>query len=58
MHSVLIVNPRASKVTEPLVEQVARTLDVTEVLRTERGGHATELVAGLVGVDADLRLLG
>ena len=51
MRSVLIVNPRASKVTEPLVEQVARTLDVTEVLRTERGGHATELVAGLVGVE-------
>ena len=47
MHSVLIVNPRASKVTEPLVEQVARTLDVADVLRTERGGHATELVAGL-----------
>ena len=51
MRSVLIVNPRASKVTEPLVEQVARALDVTEVLRTERGGHATELVAGLVGVE-------
>jgi diacylglycerol kinase family enzyme len=45
--SVLIVNPRASKVTEPLVEQVARTLGVGEVLRTERSGHATELVAGL-----------
>jgi diacylglycerol kinase family enzyme len=51
VRSVLIVNPRASKVTEPLVEQVARALDVTEVLRTERGGHATELVAGLVGVE-------
>jgi diacylglycerol kinase family enzyme len=49
--SVLIVNPRASKVTEPLVGRVARTLDVTEVLRTERGGHATELVAGLVDVE-------
>jgi diacylglycerol kinase family enzyme len=47
VHSVLIVNPRASKVTEPLVEQVARTLGVADVLRTERGGHATELVAGL-----------
>ena len=47
MHSVLIVNPRASKVTEPLVEQVARTLGVADVLRTERGGHASELVAGL-----------
>jgi diacylglycerol kinase family enzyme len=51
VHSVLIVNPRASKVTEPLVEQVARTLGVAEVLRTERGGHATELVAGLIGVE-------
>ncbi len=51
MHSVLIVNPRASKVTEPLVEQVARTLGVADVLRTERGGHATELVAGLGGAD-------
>jgi diacylglycerol kinase family enzyme len=51
VRSVLIVNPRASKVTEPLVEQVARTLDVTEVLRTERGGHATELVAGLADAD-------
>ena len=51
MHSVLIVNPRASRVTEPLVEQVARTLAVAEVLRTERGGHATELVAGLDAAD-------
>ena len=51
MHSVLIVNPRASKVTEPLVEQVARTLGVADVLRTERGGHATELVAGLGGAE-------
>ena len=51
MPSVLIVNPRASKVTEPLVEQVARTLDVADVLRTERGGHASELVAGLGGAE-------
>jgi diacylglycerol kinase family enzyme len=51
VHSVLIVNPRASKVTEPLVEQVARTLGVADVLRTERGGHATELVAGLGGAE-------
>jgi diacylglycerol kinase family enzyme len=49
--SVLIVNPRASKVTEPLVEQVARTLGVGDVLRTERGGHASELVAGLGGAE-------
>jgi diacylglycerol kinase family enzyme len=51
VRSVLIVNPRASKVTESLVEQVARTLGVAEVLRTERGGHATELVAGLDGAE-------
>ena len=51
MHSVLIVNPGASKVTEPLVEQVARTLGVADVLRTERGGHATALVAGLGGAE-------
>jgi diacylglycerol kinase family enzyme len=51
VQSVLIVNPRASKVTEPLVEQVARTLGVAEVLRTERAGHATELVAGLGETD-------
>jgi diacylglycerol kinase family enzyme len=51
VHSVLIVNPRASRVTEPLVEQVARTLGVTDVLRTERAGHATELVAELADAD-------
>jgi diacylglycerol kinase family enzyme len=51
VQSVLIVNPKASKVTEPLVEQVARTLDVAEVLHTERGGHATELVAGLADAE-------
>jgi diacylglycerol kinase family enzyme len=51
VQSVLIVNPKASKVTEPLVEQVAHTLGVTDVRRTERGGHATELVASLVGAD-------
>ena len=51
MRSVLIVNPQASKVTEPLIEQVARTLGGAEVLRTERGGHATELVAELTGAE-------
>ena len=45
MHSVLIVNPQASRVTEPLTSEVARTLGVADVLRTERAGHATELVA-------------
>jgi diacylglycerol kinase family enzyme len=51
VQSVLIVNPQASKVTEPLVEQLARTLDVAEVLRTERAGHATELVTGLADAE-------
>lgn len=51
MHSVLIVNPQASRVTEPLTEQIARTLGVTEVVRTERAGHATELVAGIADAD-------
>jgi diacylglycerol kinase family enzyme len=51
VQSVLIVNPQASKVTEPLIERVARTLDVAEVRRTERGGHATELVAELADAE-------
>ena len=51
MHSVLIVNPRASKVTEPLVAEVARTLGVADVPRTERSGHATELAAGAADAD-------
>jgi diacylglycerol kinase family enzyme len=49
--SVLIVNPRASRVTDPLVDEVARTLAIGEVLRTERRGHATELARSLTGVD-------
>ena len=51
MHRVLIVNPRASRVTEPLTAHIARTLGVAEVLRTERAGHATELVAAIAGAD-------
>jgi diacylglycerol kinase family enzyme len=51
VHSVLIVNPKASRVTEPLTAHVARTLDVADVLRTERAGHATELVAAASGAD-------
>ncbi len=51
MQSVLIVNPRASRVSEALTAQVARTLDVADVLRTERAGHATELVAAATGAD-------
>jgi diacylglycerol kinase family enzyme len=51
VQSVLIVNPRASRVTESLTAEVARTLGVSEVLRTERAGHATELVAELADAD-------
>jgi diacylglycerol kinase family enzyme len=41
---VLIVNPFASAVTQDRVEAVARVLGDPRVLRTERRGHATELV--------------
>jgi diacylglycerol kinase family enzyme len=41
---VLIVNPFASAVTEERVEAVARVLGSPRVRRTERRGHATELV--------------
>jgi diacylglycerol kinase family enzyme len=43
---VLIVNPRASGVTEKLIAEVAAALGEVEVRRTERPGHATELVRG------------
>jgi diacylglycerol kinase family enzyme len=51
VHSVLIVNPQASRVTEPLIADIARTLGVADVHRTERAGHATELVAAMTGAD-------
>ena len=51
MRSALIVNPRASRVTGPLVDRVARELQVDDVLRTERQGHATELASSLTEVD-------
>ena len=51
MRSVLIVNPRASRVTEPLIARVAHTLEVDDVLRTERARHATELAGALADVD-------
>jgi diacylglycerol kinase family enzyme len=41
--AVLIVNPFASRVSEAGIAEVARALGETEVLRTERRGHATEL---------------
>jgi diacylglycerol kinase family enzyme len=43
---VLIVNPRASGVTEKLIAEVAAALGEVEVRQTERPGHATELVRG------------
>jgi diacylglycerol kinase family enzyme len=41
----LIVNPYATRVTEELVDAVARELRPVEVVLTERAGHATELAA-------------
>jgi diacylglycerol kinase family enzyme len=41
---LLIVNPFASAVTNERVDQVAAALGDVEVRRTERPGHATELV--------------
>jgi diacylglycerol kinase family enzyme len=49
---VLIVNPFASRVSEELIERVAAELGGPDVLRTERAGHATELVRS-IGSDAD-----
>jgi diacylglycerol kinase family enzyme len=46
---VLIVNPYASRVDEASAAAVARILGVDEVLRTERPGHATELVRESAG---------
>ena len=37
--------------TEPLTEQIAHAVGASEVLRTERGGHATELVASASDAD-------
>ena len=44
MGGVLIVNPVASRVDDASTAAVARILGVSDVLRTERPGHATELV--------------
>jgi diacylglycerol kinase family enzyme len=41
----LIVNPRASGVTEQRIAEVEGQLRPVEILRTEQGGHATELAA-------------
>jgi diacylglycerol kinase family enzyme len=47
VRTTLIVNPKASRVTDALVDAVARELNAVAVLRTERGGHATELAAAV-----------
>ena len=55
MSAVLIVNPRASAVDEARLERVVAELPAgTEIRRTERAGHATELAreACAAGVDA------
>ena len=49
MRTTLIVNPRASRVTPELAEQVAAEIDADEVLYTERQGHATELARAASG---------
>jgi diacylglycerol kinase family enzyme len=43
VRTTLIVNPYASRVTEPLVDEVACALDAVRVVRTQHAGHATEL---------------
>ena len=43
MRTTLIVNPYASRVTPELAEQVASTLGASEMIFTERAGHAIEL---------------
>lgn len=42
--AVLVVNPRASRVTPARIDEVARVLGVDDVRLTERPGHATDLV--------------
>lgn len=43
MTTTLIVNPFATRVSERLVQEVARELGAVETVRTERPGHAIEL---------------
>src|ERR687896_365709 len=47
--ALLIVNPFASRVTDAVVDRVAEVLGSVEVARTERPGHATELVRSAAG---------
>ncbi len=53
-HVVLIVNPFASRVTEPALEAVVQALSrvaAVETRLTERRGHAVELARSLDGAD-------
>jgi diacylglycerol kinase family enzyme len=45
VRTTLIVNPYASRVTEELIDEVARELDAARVVRTQHAGHATQLAA-------------
>ena len=47
--ALLVVNPFASRVTDAAVERVAAELGDVDVARTERSGHATELVRAAAG---------
>lgn len=49
MAALLVVNPFASRVDDALVERVRAVLGDVEVARTERPGHATELVRDACG---------
>lgn len=49
MGALLVVNPQASAVTEELVARVEHILRPAQVVRTERAGHATELVRAAAG---------
>lgn len=61
MNVALVVNPFATRVDEAQlagVEEQLATVAAVEVLRTERPGHATELVSALTDVDAILVFSG
>jgi hypothetical protein len=47
--ALLVVNPFASRVTDAAVARVAEALGDVVVVRTERPGHATELVRAAAG---------
>jgi diacylglycerol kinase family enzyme len=49
MRALLVVNPHASAVTEKRAARVAEVLRPDEIVRTERPGHATELVRAACG---------